>query len=137
MTISAYITELLKGYGDIEIDINHVADGSDKYGLFKSPMRNIEESNDGSYEITEYYQFLAKQSTLSNSERKEADEWLEDLTYWADDLCYNYKLPKIDGNREVTGFSITGNPYPMEADNAETLYQMSLSITYIREREES
>lgn len=136
MTISAYITDLLKSYGDIEIDINHVADGSDRYGLFKSPTRNVEKYNDGSYEITEYYQFLAKQSALSDSERKEADEWLEDLTYWADDYCYNYELPKIDKNREVTGFSITGNPYPIEIEDREAVYQMSLSITYTRYREE-
>ena len=136
MTISAYITELLKSYGDIEIDINHVDDGSDKYGLFKSPTRNIKEYNDGSCEITEYYQFLARQGALSNSERKEADEWLEDLTYWADDLCYNYELPKIDKDRKVTRFSITGNPYPMEIEDRGTLYQMSLSITYMRFREE-
>lgn len=135
MTISAYITRLLKNYESIKIDTNHVSEGSDKYGLFKSPSRNIKEFTDGSYEITEFYQFAARQSTNSLSERKEADEWLEDLAYWADDFPYNYKFPPLDKNRKVTGFSITGNPYPMEADNNDTLYEMSLSITYIRERE--
>ena len=37
MTISAYISNLLKEYDGIEIDTDHVSDGSDKYGLFKSP----------------------------------------------------------------------------------------------------
>lgn len=136
MTVSAYITDFLKLYGDIEIDLNHVADGSDKYGLFKSPTRNITKFNDGSYEITEFYQFLARQSALSKSERKEADEWLEELAYWADDFGFYYEYPKLDKNRRVTGFSITGNPCPMEIENEETLYQISLSITYIRERED-
>ena len=136
MTVSAYITELLKLYGDIEIDLNHVADGSDKYGLFKSPARDIKEFNDGSYEITEFYQFLARQNTLSQPERKEADEWLEELAYWADDFGFNYEFPKLGKSRRVTGFSITGNPCPMEIEGRGTLYQISLSITYIREREE-
>lgn len=136
MTISAYIADLLKNYNGMEIDTNHVSDGSDKYGLFKSPSRNIKEFTDGSYEITEFYQFAARQSTNSKSERKEADEWLEDLAYWADDFPYTYEFPSIDGNRRVTGFSITGSPYPMEADNNDTLYEMSLSITYSRERED-
>lgn len=135
MTISAYITNLLKNYESIKIDTNHVSEGSDKYGLFKSPSRNIKDFNDGSYEVTEFYQFAARQSTNSLSERKEADEWLEDLAYWADDFSYKYQFPPLDKNRKVTGFSITGNPYPMEADNNDTLYEMSLSITYIRERE--
>lgn len=101
MTISAYIVELLKNYEGIEIDMNHMPDGSDKYGLFKSPSRNIKDFTDGSYEITEYYQFNARQTSLSSVERKEADEWLEDLAYWADDFPYNYDFPQIDKNRTV------------------------------------
>ena len=92
---------------------------------------------DGSCEIREYYNFIARQSTGSRSERKESDEWLEDLTYWADDFSYTYAFPALDKNRTVTRFSITGNPYPMEASDKDTLYQMSLSITYLREREVS
>ena len=136
MTISAYIVNLLKNYEGIEIDTNHLPEGSDKYGLFKSPSRDIKNFNDSSYEVTEYYQFLARQKTVSPSQRKESDEWLEDLTYWIDDLPYNYNFPPLDNNRKVTGLSIGGSPYPMEAKDKETMYQIMLSITYIREREE-
>ena len=113
-----------------------MADGSDQYGLFKSPSRDIREFNDGTYQITEYYQFLARQSGVSKSERKEADEWLEELAYWIDDLTYYYSLPELDKNRQVTGVSITGSPYPMEANDKEAMYQILLSITYTRERRE-
>ena len=135
MTISEYIVNFLKNYEGIEIDTNHMTDGSDKYGLFKSPSRDIKEFNDGTYQITEYYQFLARQSGVSKSERKEADAWLEELTYWIDDYPYNYGYPSIDNKREVTGLSITGSPYPMETGDKESLYQIMLSITYMRERE--
>ena len=133
MTISAYIVNLLKNYEGIEIDTNHMADGSDQYGLFKSPSRDIRDFNDGTYQITE---FLARQSGVSKSERKEADEWLEELAYWIDDLTYYYSLPELDKNRQVTGVSITGSPYPMEANDKEAMYQILLSITYTRERRE-
>lgn len=136
MTISQYISDLLKKYKKIEIDTNHVRDGSDQYGLFKAPSRNITNYTDGSYEITEYYEFLARQNAGSIEERKEADEWLEDLAYWADDLGVIYELPPLDNNRYVTGFAITGSPYPMESDSRESLYQILLSITYVRERED-
>ena len=135
MTISEYITNLLKENEHISIETNHIKDGSDKYGLFKSPSRNIKDFNDGSYEVTEHYQFNARQNTVSESERKEADEWLEDLAYWADDYPLSNDFPALDKNRRVVGFSITGSPYPIEADRKETLYQMALSITYTRERE--
>lgn len=136
MTISAYIVNLLKKYNGMKIETNHVPDGSDKYGLYKSPSRETKGFADGSYQITEYYQFFARQAGCSPSERKEADEWLEDLTYWLDDFSYNYDFPAIDGNRRVEGISINGCPYPMADDCKGTLYQMSLSITYIRERED-
>lgn len=136
MTISEYIANLLKNYTEMEIDTNHMMEGSDKYGLFKSPSRDIELFNDTSYQITEYYQFLARQTGVSNEERKEADEWLEDLTYWVDDFTYNYSFPDIDKNRKITSLSITGSPYPMTADDKEAMYQILLSITYTREREE-
>lgn len=139
MTVSEYVKNLLKKKEDIEIfeiDTDHVNDGSEKYGLYRSPGRTTRNFNDGSYEITENYQFMAKQSTNTFSERKETDEWLEELSYWADDFGYYYQFPELGNNRTVTGFSITGSPYLMEADSRETLYQMSLSITYIRERED-
>lgn len=136
MTISKAITEWLKGYENINIETNHIKDGADKYGLFKSPARDIKNFNDNSQAITEYYQFMAKQSAVSDTERKEADEWLEDLTYWVDDYSLNYEYPDVGGNRKIESIELTGCPYPMESTEDEILYQMSLKITYTREREE-
>lgn len=136
MTISAYIVNFLKNYKELEIDTNHVPDGSDQYGLFKSPSRTIKEFTDSSYEITEYYQFMGRQVTVSPEERKEADEWLEDLTYWVDDFPVNYNFPSLDKGRTVTAINVTGTPSPMEYGTDETLFEMALAITYIRGREE-
>lgn len=135
MTISKYIVDFLNEIGGIEIETNHVKDGSDQYGLFKSPSRNKQTTIDGDFEITEYYQFLARLVTVSDAERREADEILEDLTYAVDDFKYKYEYPPIDKKRQVIDISVTGCPYPMDTENEETLYQMSLTITYIRERE--
>lgn len=135
MTISKYIVDFLNQIGGISIDTNHVKDGADQYGLFKSPSRDKKDFTDDSYEITEYYQFLARFDSGSDSERKESDEDLEDLTYKLDDFSSNYEYPEIDKNRRVTDISVTGCPYPMESDDHATLYQMALTITYLRERE--
>ena len=135
-TISEAIVTFIQGYENIIIDTSHIADGSDTYGLFKSPSRDTKSFNDYSQEITEYYQFFAKQSNISNTDRKTADAWLEDLTYWVDDYSLNYEYPTLTGNRKITNIELTGCPYPMESTEDETLYQMSLKITYTREREE-
>jgi hypothetical protein len=137
MTISKYISDfisnILKG---VSVTTNHLEDGPDKYGLFKSPTRDIRKYNDGSYEITEHYQFFVKQDGVSEADRKDSDEFLEDLTYQVDDYPYNYAYPDIDGGREVTDISITGCPYSLDVENNnEVIYQIMLSITYTRERE--
>lgn len=136
MTISQAIVDFLSGYEEIEIDMNHVSDGSDRYGLFKSPSRDTKDFICSEYEITEYYNFIAKQVSVSASERKESDEWLEDLAYWVDDKSYAGDFPDLGKNRKIRNVEITGIPYPMETNEKETLYQMSLSITYTRERED-
>ena len=135
MTISAAIAAWLSFFENMTVDTNHITDGSDKYGLFKSPTRRVKEFTGGSYEITEFYQFYARQASVSEEDRKDADAWLEDLTYWADDFPYEYAYPELDGDRKINKIELTGNPYPMEADSTDTLYQMALAITYTRERE--
>ena len=135
MTISSYIVEFLKLYEGIEIETNHIPDGSDKNGLFKSPTREVSSKIDESKEITEHYQFLARQASVEDVERKESDEWLEDLTYWIDDFSLNYVYPDIDKNRTVKDISVTGIPAPLEYQDDDIVYQISLSITYTRESE--
>ena len=136
MTISKYITEFLKKYENISIDTNHIQEGFDRNGLFKSPGRDKIEYADGSCKVTEHFQFFARQVSVSETERKETDEWLEELTYWIDDYGFENEYPEIDGNRTVTDISVTAAPIPFMDEDAGIVYQMSLSITYTRIREE-
>lgn len=136
MTISEYLVSWLKQYESIEIDTNHVSDGSDKYGLFKSPNRDIKSFISEVYEITEYYQLIARFNSVSELDRKDSDELLENLTYWADDYSINYEYPLLDSNRKVLNIKVTGSPYPISNESDDTLYQILLEITYSREREE-
>lgn len=133
MTISNYVAEFLKNYEEIEIDTNHVMDGSDKYGLFKSPSRDFARRVDGSALITEYFQFLAAQKSIAEDERKEDDEWLEEFTYWLDDFPTIYEYPELGGGRRVLDIKATGSTTPLTDDNNRIVYQMLLSITYERE----
>lgn len=138
MTISKYISDFISNYLDgVSITTNHLEDGPDRYGLFKSPARELRNYTDGSYEITEHYQFFVKQDGVSEADRKDSDEFLEELTYWMDDYSHGYAYPDIDGGRRVTDISITGSPYSLDVENNnEVIYQIMLSITYTRERED-
>lgn len=133
MTISKYIADFLKLYETIEITTNHLAEGADKYGLFRSPARRVVHTIDGSMLVTESFTFYAAQRSISETERKEDDEWLEDLMYWVDDYGYTYDYPEIDKLRTVREITVTGTPSQFSDDNNGIIYQITLSITYERE----
>ena len=136
MTITKYIVEFLEKYESMRIYTSYMPEGSDKNGLFKSPSRDKIEYNGGNCKITEHFQVYFRQISVSDEERKETDEWLENLVYWIDDYGLLYDYPEIDGNRSVEDITVTGLPTPFEYEQDDIVYQMSLSITYEREREE-
>lgn len=137
MTIAAAVSSWLSFFESMEIDTNHIQDGADQYGLFKSPTRTVKNFINGAYEITEFYQFFARQASVSEEDRQDSDEWLEELSYFADDFPFNYEYPSLgdDDNRKITLIELTGAPYVMETGSSDSLFQMSLAITYTRERE--
>lgn len=132
-TISAAIVEVFDNLG-FTICTNHLNDGSDRYGIFRSPGRTITEQIDGSYIATEAYQFFGRLDSLSETEREDAEEQMEALVYAVDDYIYNYDYPELTDNRTIQNIEITGCPYPFETTDEDLLYQISLNVTYLRER---
>lgn len=71
-----------------------------------------------------------------NRDREDNDEWLENFAYWVDDCQYTKELPKLDNHRTCEDIELAGTPYMFEAkENNTVLYQVTLKITYTRERE--
>lgn len=133
MTISKYVNNFIKQYETLKIDTNHVQEGSDKYGLYKSPGMDIRRNVDGTATITENYQFLAMQRSIAEAERQEDDAWLENFVYWVIDYPLKYEYPEIDGGRIVTDITVTGAPTPLTNSDDGIMYQISLNITYQKE----
>lgn len=137
MTVSRSIAEWLKGYDmtAVKVDTDQVGEGADSLGIFKSPNRETTELIDGSYQITEYYQLFVMRDHQEQREREDNDEWLENFAYWVDDARYQGNLPQLDRDRQCTDLELAGTPYMFEArENNTALYQVSLKITYARER---
>lgn len=122
----------------VKVDTDQVGEGADSLGLFKSPNRERKEYNDNSYLITEYYQLYVVREGQDNRDREDNDEWLEKFAYWVDDCQYEQKFPKLDDDRRCTDIELAGTPYMFETKEDNTnLYQISLKITYLRERKEA
>lgn len=138
MTIGKAITKWLEGYDmrTVKVSTDQVGEGADSLGIFKSPNRETAKYNDSSYQITEYFQLFVVRDGQEPREREENDEWLENFAYWVDDCQYAGKFPELDNYRRCTDIELSGTPYMFEAkENNTALYQISLKITYIRERE--
>lgn len=137
MTVSKAIAKWLKGYDmkAVKVDTDQVGEGADSLGIFKSPNRDIQAYNNSSYQITEYYQLFVVRESQERRDREDNDEWLENFTYWVDDCQYKGDFPELDNGRKCTDIELSGTPYMFEAKEDNTaLYQISLKITYIRER---
>ena len=132
-TISAAIVEVFETLG-FTICTNHLNEGSDRYGIFRSPARTKQENIDGSYIVTESYQFFGRLDSLSETEREDAEEQMEKLVYAVDDYIYEHDYPELTDNRTIHDIEITGCPYPFETTDEDLLYQISLNVTYLRER---
>lgn len=136
MTVSQAILVLLSQNGKIEIDKVHALDGADQNGLCKKPEREVRNLINGTYEIMEQYGFMAKQKVLAGTEKMETDAWLEELIYWVDDTSYCGSFPELGNGRRIISMEMTGTPSSIAAEDNEITYQMSLSVTYTRERED-
>lgn len=137
MTVGKSIKEWLKGYDMkvVKVNTDQVGDGADSFGIFKSPNREKTDYNDSSYQITEYYELFVTREGHESRDREDNDEWLENFAYWVDDSQYNNELPELDNGRKCIDIELAGTPYMFEAKEDNTmLYQISLKITYTRER---
>lgn len=134
MTVSKWLADWLKNYEGVGIDTNHIEDGSDQYGLFKAPTRTVSNYIDDTYTVTEWYSLYIRHDSVSEEDREDSDAWLEGLVYWIDDFSFLYEYPALGNGRTVQDVIVTGTPYPIATDSDDTLYQLSLSITYTRER---
>lgn len=140
MTVSKAITEWLKCYDmtAVVIDTDQVGDGADSLGIFKSPNRDVKLYNDCSYQISEHYHLFVVRDGHEPRDRAENDEWLENFAYWVDDRQYSGDFPELDNRRKCTDIELAGTPYMFETrENNTAVYQISLKITYLREREVS
>lgn len=138
MTISEALVEWLpfsveKG---IVIQTEELQATPDSSGLYRAPERNIDTFNDDSYKVKEYYQMLVRKATKTESERKENDAFFEELVYWVDDKNFEGDLPNLDEGRVCEAVEITTVPYIFHSDEDSAVYQVSLSITYVRKHKE-
>lgn len=140
MTVSTAVVEWLKGYeGGFELTDTIGTDQMDAtpeaYGVFKTPEDSIEEFVDGSRDVTVHYLFLARQPSQTDGMRKDAHEWLDGLERWIWAQSMRRRLPALGGGKSCISVSVANSYTAEEQTESETIYQLTLAITYFEEAE--
>ena len=134
MTNSELIKEWLRACEFIEIvdiDTDRLEAQAESMGIYKQATRDVDEYIDGAKLISEYYYFLTRQSAQLESERIGAQEFLSQIEGWVEESEYNEIYPKIPGIERVF---IANGFYMTDAETDESVYKISIGITYQKER---
>lgn len=110
--------------------------GSRAFGVFKAPGDTVREFVDGSRDVTAHFLFLARQPSQTDGMRVGNQAWLEDFERWvrAENMARN--LPQLDESRSCYAVNIAGS-FAMETQTeSESVYQITLAISYFEEARE-
>lgn len=104
--------------------------------LFRSPQKQEKAYLDGSKDITEYYNFFARKSTLLDETRVENQQLLDDLTEWIESKAFEEDYPDLSqvGNLTCEDITVNGASAINSQENDNAIYQVTIAIQYLKER---
>ena len=102
------------------------------YSLVKEPIINKKTSISGKVTATEHYTLMARLDSQVDSDRIDNGGWGTALEEWVEEKNKKKDLPKIEGviTRSV---AVTTPFYLGKSDAQESVYQLTISITYMKE----
>lgn len=104
--------------------------------LFRSPQKQEKAYLDGSKDITEYYNFFARKSTLLDETRVENQQLLDDLTEWIESKAFEEDYPDLSqvGNLACEDITVNGASAINSQEDDNAIYQVTIAIQYLKER---
>lgn len=104
--------------------------------LFKSPNKNIVHFNDGSKQITEYYQFFARLATQAPGQTDDNQQVIANLEDWIEEKDSEEDYPELSevGDMTCNEVSVTNSGTITDQNDDNAIYQITIAITYLKER---
>lgn len=138
MTVSEAIIKWLKTFNPeeywkmkhIDTDLMH---GNIDYALIKEPVRNVKTYLSGTKVITEHYQIVARLPTNTNSDCVDNIGFCEALEHWVEEQNRNHALPEIP-DAKVQKAEVTTPFYTLKTETNKSVYQMTVGVTYVKEK---
>ena len=132
MTVSQSVIAWLNKFEQKSVNTDIQPAKVNSYSLVKEPIINKKAFISGRVRATEHYTLMARLESQMDSSRVENSAWGEKLEEWVRDMCKKKDLPVIDG-ATVQSVNITTPFYLGKSEVNESVYQLTISITYEKE----
>lgn len=132
MTVSQSVITWLNKFEEKAVSTDIQPAKVNSYSLVKEPIINKKTFISGRVRATEHYTLMARLDSQMDSSRVENNAWGEKLEEWVRDMCKKKDLPVID-NATVQSVNVTTPFYLGKSEANESVYQLTISITYEKE----
>ena len=130
-TIKQSIIEWLQLFDGFEIEDfieTDIANNDGGFAVAKEPNQVLEQFVDGSMILQEYYTFVAKLPTVTETQRKANDEFMENFQDWIIEKNKEYDLTNLKQGCFCNNIAISSSYYLESNENKLGLYIFTLEI---------
>lgn len=104
---------------------------AESLGIYKQPTNETVDYIDGSTLCTDYFYIVARQEAQAERDRVSNQEFLEQFEQWIAEQNYKSNYPQGYNIEEI---SVANSFYMQETDGEQAVYQISVGVTYRKER---
>lgn len=114
-----------------DFDTDRLRAEAESLGIYKQPTNETVDYIDGSTLCTDYYYIVARQEAQEERDRVSNQEFLEQFEQWIAEQNYKSNYPQGYNIEEIL---VANSFYMQETDGEQAVYQISVGVTYRKER---
>nr|DAQ90309.1 MAG TPA: Minor capsid protein from bacteriophage [Caudoviricetes sp.] len=114
-----------------DFDTDRLRAETESLGIYKQPTNETVDYIDGSTLCTDYFYIVARQEAQEERDRVSNQEFLEQFEQWIAEQNYKSNYPQGHNIEEI---SVANSFYMQETDGEQAVYQISVGVTYRKER---
>lgn len=114
-----------------DFDTDRLRAEAESLGIYKQPTNETVDYIDGSTLCTDYFYIVARQEAQEERDRVSNQEFLEQFEQWIAEQNYKSNYPQGHNIEEI---SVVNSFYMQETDGEQAVYQISVGVTYRKER---
>jgi hypothetical protein len=114
-----------------DFDTDRLRAEAESLGIYKQPTNETVDYIDGSTLCTDYFYIVARQEAQEERDRVSNQEFLEQFEQWIAEQNYKSNYPQ---GHKIEDISVVNSFYMQETDGEQAVYQISVGVTYRKER---